>query len=213
MAHMMTMNRKWILLSVMAFSFANALSQDAHSRIHWKGLAFLGGAGEFKHSGNYCGIYRTASDLEAGTLSLAIDCKTEDHRLKPGFVRDQSAIKVVRDGESQNYLKREIHGYRDCRGNEFHFFDGKTYQLINPGETIRLYVVYKPNGKQRVAKYYFSTQSSESPIPLSLQNLRMAFSDEPAFLEKLDLLAKNNTQLIRHRSLINHARSHALASH
>ena len=130
---------KWILLFVFASTCSGAFSQfyqESHSRIPLEGIGLLTGTSHSNRLSRTCGIYSTPDDRQSGKLSVAIDCTSEDHSIKSGFIRDKSAIRIVREEKTYKYRKADLYGYRDCRGNEYHFFDGKRYQLLNPGESI-----------------------------------------------------------------------------
>ena len=205
----MVTNRYFLFL--LAFTSTAAFSQyhqETHSRVSKEGFSFINGANDFNRLSANCGIYRTANDRQKGRLSLAIDCKSEDHRIKPGFIREKSTINVVRQERAYRYLKRDLYGYRDCRGREYHFFNGNSYQLVNPGESIAIYRVFEKVGKQQVVKYFFSSEST-AVKPLTLENLRLTFVEEPLFLEKLHLLARNDFQLIKYLYAINRIRMNA----
>ena len=201
---------RWILVFSLAFSTVGfcQLNDRTNSVVRWNGLGFIKGTQYLRAADDRCGIYSTADDRAAGKLSLAINCGVEDHKMKIGFVRENRAIKIERANESHRFLRRDIYGYRDCRGNEYHFYDGRSYELTNPGEPVAIYRVFERQGKRQVARFLFSYESSELK-PLTLENLHDAFSDEPMFLEKLDRLAENNFQLIKCRSLINRVRQNA----
>ena len=197
---------KWILLFVLAFIYTAAQSQisrETHSRAHWDGFGVIQRSGNFHGVTNTCGIYSTPADRRSGSLSLAIDCKSERHKIKSGFIGEKSAVKVIRGDKTQKFLRRDIYGYRDCQGNEYHFFGGKSYQLLNPGESIAMYRAFEWKGKQHVAKHFFRTASMDDIQPLTLRNLSNEFSAEPLFLEKLHLLAKNDFQLVRYLYAVN----------
>jgi hypothetical protein len=194
---------------LLMFSFAVGFSQparEANAHFNLKGLGFFGGAKEFKHAAGECGIFGTWQDRQRGTLTMAIDCQTEDHRIKPGFIRDKASIRVVRRDSTYQYLRADIYGYRDCSGNEYHFFQGQSYQLVNPGQEIPIYRKYEWAAKQRKAKYFFRRDFSAPLAPLTLDNLAAEFSDEPVFLERLRLLADSDHELIKYLQLINQVR-------
>lgn len=200
---------KWILFFVLAFACTHAQSQisrETHSRAHWDGFGVLQRSGNFHGMTHTCGVYSTAHDRQAGTLSLAIDCKSERHKIKSGFIGDKSAIKVVRDDKTHKFLRRDIYGYRDCEGNEYHFHDGKSYQLLNPGESIAIYRVFEWKGKQQVTKHFFRSESMATIKPLTLRNLNNEFSAEPLFLKKLHILAKNDFLLVKYLYAVNRVR-------
>lgn len=206
---------KWILLFVFASTFAHAQVQvrgEAHPRTPWKGFPFVKSVNNLDLlTTSTCGVYSNPDDRQSGTLTLAIDCKSEEHRIKSGFVRDKSAIKVIREEETLSFLKRDIYGYRDCTGKEYHFFEGKSYELVNPGESIAIYRIYEWRGKQRVAKHFFRKESTGTVESLSLKNLEEEFSGEPLFLEKLSILAENDFQLIRYLYAIDRVRINSLS--
>ncbi len=199
------MRSQWIIFFVFVATGPEALCQfrdKTSSQVQWNGLGFLGGANYVKGVPGNCGVYSSEHDRRSGTLSLAIDCKAEDHRITTGFVREHSAIKIVRESETHSFLRRDIYGYRDCNGNEYHFFKGKSFELINPGDEIPIYRTYSQRGKQRVARYFFTSTNGDI-LALKLDNFRDVFSDEPVFLEKLHILARNDFQLTRYLYLIN----------
>jgi hypothetical protein len=200
---------QWSLLFVLAFAYTGAQSQisrETHSRTHWDGFGVIQRGRNLPGMKNSCGIYSTSQDRQSGKLSLAIACKSETHKIKSGFIGDKSAIKIVRDDETHQFLKSDIYGYRDCHGNEYHFYDGKSYELLNPGESIAMYRIFEWKGKQQVAKHFFRSESMDAIKPLTLRNLSNEFSEEPLFLEKLHLLAKNDFQLVRYLYAVNRVR-------
>lgn len=204
-----TMEAKWILLVLLAVTFTSAQSQisrESNGGVQLKGFGFFTGTKTAMPANRTCGIYETPDDQRAGTLSLAIACKSEAHRIKSGFVREKSAIKITRNEETFSFLRKDISGYRDCRGNEYHFFDGRSYELLNPGESIRIYRVFEWRGKQRIAQHFFGSKESHTVKPLTLESLRGDFSDEPGFLKKLHVLAKNDFQLIKYMYAIHRIR-------
>lgn len=194
------------LSSLLGTSVHAQFKQETGTRVPWKNFGFIKSSSSHHRSVKDCGIYSTAGDRTSGTLSLAIDCRSEDHRITSGFIGDRSAIKIVHNDKKIKYLKRDIYGYRDCHGNEYHFFDGRSYELINPGESLGIYRAFEWKGKQRVTKFFFARNSDAGVTPLTVKNLRAAFADEPAFLKKLELFAGNDFQLVKHLHVINRAR-------
>lgn len=177
--------------------------RENSGNVPWRPFALYNAEGRIRPLTSDCGIYSTSEDRKIGKLSLAIDCSKESHRLKTGFVRDRSAIRIVRDDKTYDYLKSQLYGYRDCSGSEYHFYDGISYELVNPGEPISIYRTYVWVGKQRLTKYFYADQTSGNIRPLTLRNLETDFKDNDLFLEKLGQLAKNDFELIRFRHAIN----------
>lgn len=203
---------RWILFFLMAFAITDGFSQfneRTNSQLRWNGLGFIKSTRHIKGPDANCGIYSTAEDRAAGKLSIAINCRVEDHKMKIGFVREKSAIRIERKDESHSFLHSDLYGYRDCDGNEFHFYDGRRYELMNPGEPVAIYRVFEPKGKRRVARFVFTFESDDLK-PLTLKSFNDMFSDEPLFLEKLHMLARNNFELVKYHSLINRVRANAV---
>lgn len=208
------MKAQYILLGLLALTFTRAqsqISQESNTGVHLKGFGFFTGSKDVAPSKNRtCGIYETYDDVKAGMLSVAITCKSEAHRMRSGFVGERSAIRITRNEEIYSFLRDDISGYRDCRGNEYHFFDGRSYELLNPGESIAIYRVFEWRGKQRVAQHFFGSKTSRTVKRLTLENLKTDFKGEPWFLDKLSMLAKNDFQLVKYLHAIHRIRLSAL---
>ena len=177
--------------------------RENSGNVPWSPLALYNAEGKIRPLNSGCGIYSTSEDRKIGQLSFSIDCSNESHRLKKGFVGDRSAIRIVRQDKTYDYLKSQLYGYRDCSGSEYHFYDGKSYELVNPGEPIAIYRTYAWAGKQRLTKYFYAHQRSGPIKSLTLRNLESDFKGDALFLEKLGQLAKNDFELIRFRHAIN----------
>ncbi len=192
----------FLLLMVPAGAGFGQSGQESGGKVSWKPFTLYNGEGKIRPLQRDCGIYRTSEDRQARTLSVMIDCQNESHSLKTGFIRDQSAIRVVRDTKIFRYLKDDLYGYRDCSGNEYHFFNGKSYELVNPGKAIAIYRTYVWVGKRRLTKYFYTSANTGIVKPLSLSNLEADFKEDTNFLTKLRQLAKNDLELIRFRHAI-----------
>lgn len=203
------MKAKWMLLGLLAVTSTRVqcqISQESNTGVHLKGFGFFTGTNRVKASNRTCGVYVTPDDRTAGTLSVEIACKSETHRIRSAFVREKSAIKITRNEKTSSFLKTDIFGYRDCRGNEYHFFEGRSYELLNPGASIPIYRVFEWRGKQRMAQHFFSPKTSRTVKRLTLENISADFSDEPGFLDKLHMLAKNDFQLVKYLYAIHRIR-------
>jgi len=203
------MTAKHIFILVLMGAASDVFSQlqeRMNAHVQWNGLGFIKGTDYLRGVSSSCGVYNNERDRQEGKLSVAIDCNTEDHKIKPGFVRDKWAIKIIRKEETHNFLRQDIYGYRDCHGKEYHFFEGKRYELVTPGESIAIYRDYQQVGKRRVAKFFFRSDAGDLK-PLTLENFAVEFSDEPLFLEKLHILARNNFELVKYLYVINRIRT------
>ena len=80
-------------------------------------------------------------------------------------------------------------------------YQKKTFTLLNPGETIPIYkreVFIGGKGFQTEIQYYFSKDSSTEILPLTLLNLKTAFTDNPSFQEWLDIYFHSDSELLRY---------------
>jgi len=149
------------------------------------------------------GIYKTAADFNAKKLSLAINCKTETHKIKINDIFSQDHITVVHDGKSYDFKKSDIYGYKLCNGETFRFSGNKDYLVMNPNETIQLYKVEEMQKKAttpKVYSYYFSKNVSSPLQDLTKANLKAAFPTNHKFHDELDANFKGDSELTAYDS-------------
>lgn len=149
------------------------------------------------------GIYKTAADFSAKKLSLAINCKTETHKIKINDIFSQDHITVVHDGKSYDFKKSDIYGYKLCNGETFRFSGNKDYQVMNPNETILLYKVEVMQAKAtapKVYSYYFSKDAASPLQDLTKANLKAAFPANHKFHDGLDADFKSDSELTAYDS-------------
>ena len=122
------------------------------------GISFLVALSSFAQKDS-SGIYKTANDFVAKKLSLAVNCKTETHKIKINAVFNQDHFTVVHDGKSYEFKKSDVYGYKLCNGETYRFSGNNDYLVMNPNEMILLYRVEIPQPKAVSPKkytYYFS---------------------------------------------------------
>ena len=149
------------------------------------------------------GIYKTASDFKAKKLSLAINCKSESHKIKINDIFSQDHITVVHDGKSYDYKKSDIYGYKLCNGETFRFSGNKDYLVMNPNEVILLYKLEVLQTKAQAPKtytYYFSKDASSGLQDLTKANLKAAFPGNHKFHDELDANFKSDSELTAYDS-------------
>lgn len=149
------------------------------------------------------GIYKTPSDFSAKKLSLAINCKTESHKIKINDIFNQDRITVVHDGKSYDFKKSDIYGYKLCNGETYRFSGNKDYQVMNPNEMILLYKVEIMQTKAtapKVYSYYFSKDASSALQDLTKANLKAAFPTNHKFHDGLDVNFKSDSELTAYDS-------------
>jgi len=148
-------------------------------------------------------IYKTAADFSAKKLSLAINCKTESHKIKINDIFSQDKITVVHDGKSYDFKKSEIYGYKLCNGETYRFSGNKDYQVMNPNEVILLYKVEVMQTKAQAPKvytYYFSKDAGSPLQDLTKANLKAAFPNNHKFHDELDTNFKTDSELTAYDS-------------
>lgn len=148
-------------------------------------LALLGMVANTPHAGRSTeprsrGLYRTAADFRQRRLTMAVNCKVDQNRLRLNQVGPRPYITAIRGGEEYKLAKAILYGYRDCDGREYRFAaNNQHYPILNPGEELLLYKTTLPAVGQNpgYVRLYFSA-TAEAPIqPLTLRNLKKAFPD------------------------------------
>jgi hypothetical protein len=148
------------------------------------------------------GIYRTADDFRNHKLTLAINYKTEQHKIKAGLFSDAAHFNVKHQDSTYTLDKSNTYGYKNTQGEVFRFVDNTAYRIINSDETILLYLHTLPispvvNPTIRVEEhYYFSKDAAGSLVELTLVNLKKAFGDNPKFVALLNRYFEKDEQLL-----------------
>ena len=146
------------------------------------------------------GIYQTASDFQQKKLSYAINYKTEKHKIKDNILFNDAEIKVKHNGQGYTLDKNDTYGFKSTKGEVFRFIDKKEYKVLNPDETLLIYV-YKHSahsGKEAakyVPMYFFSIDAASAPQSLTKANLKAAFPDNHKFHDAVDTQFKNDGDL------------------
>ena len=151
------------------------------------------------------GIYKTASDFQQKKLSYAINYKTEMHKIKDNILFNDAEIKVKHDGQTYTLDKNTTYGFKSTKGEVFRFIDKKEYKVLNPNETILIYVYKHPSHSTKETQkyppmYYFSTDASAVPQALTKANLKAAFPDNHKFHDALDAQFKSDAELYAYDS-------------
>ncbi len=145
------------------------------------------------------GIYFTVNDYVKRTLSFAINCKTQKHKIKSNLIFHPKAISIKHGDSTYTYSKDSVYGIRYCDGSMVRIYDNKEYPLINPYEEIVIYkIVSGPPGKGSLPMitYYFSKNAGSNIQELTIYNLKAAFPDNHKFHDLVDMEFHNNDELI-----------------
>jgi hypothetical protein len=147
------------------------------------------------------GIYKTADDLKSGKLALAVDCKTESHKIKLNDFFGKSYITVVHEGKDYKFEKKDIYAYQLCGGETYRFVSNtKEYLILNPKEQILIYKEEALTGKGSLKRvYYFFSKDAASPIQsLTMENLKAAFPTNHKFHDAMDATFQGDAGLAQY---------------
>lgn len=151
------------------------------------------------------GIYLTDSAFVNNQLTLAIDCKTEKHKIKLNDFFNKPFIEVIHEGKSYKYNKKDIFGFRTCDGKDFRFVNNDHYEILSK-DVITIYTITAmvniPGAKlpQEVSKYFFSINYKSALTPLTLLNLKKEFPTNHKFHDSLDMQFKSDDELVMYDS-------------
>jgi hypothetical protein len=135
------------------------------------------------------GLYKSAEDFRARRLTLAVDCKTEKHKLRLHEFSGQPYVTVKHGGQDYRMAKDSLFGFRDCDGREFRFAtDHLHYPILNPAEELLIYKLEQPAiGKnQGYVRLFFSVNAAAPIQSLTLIGVKKAFPDNHRFHDLLD---------------------------
>ncbi|TKK66314.1 hypothetical protein FC093_17160 [Ilyomonas limi] len=143
------------------------------------------------------GIYVNGNDFSSGKLSLAINCATEEHKIKLNDFFNKPYIIVKHNDSSYNFMKKDLFGYKMCNGNIYRFNGEKDLLLLNPAEQILIYshIPNRTRGLTNVTSYYFSINATSPVQLLTKKNLKRAYAANQKFVNEIDRKFKYNTEL------------------
>ena len=150
------------------------------------------------------GVYLTADDYKNGRLSFEGGCGSKTHKLEIHDVLDKPYIDVTQGGERRRYAKSDLFGFRACNGKDYRFVSKLEYQILDAKE---LYI-YEHGSFERVGKnvltvprYYFSVGPSGQVLPLTLENLKLAYPDNHRFHDSLDKMFGSGQDIAQYDEL------------
>lgn len=148
------------------------------------------------------GVYATAGDFEAGLLTDAQECQSGSRPVDRDAFNDSPVVAMPGAGQSRQFAKASVFGFRACDGTDVRFANGTNYRTIHaPPLYIYEYDYRVPSGKggsRVVTDYAFSTTAGDSVRPLTLDALKRAYPENHRFHDQLDLAFRSNQELIRY---------------
>ncbi len=146
------------------------------------------------------GIYRSAESFRTGILDLAIDCRTDAHRIDRHLLLARPYIDLTHEGVRTRINKRDVFGFRDCDGTIVRYVDGSEYAILSAGAILmyaRSMMVPAGNreGYRIMPVRYFSLAASDTLIPLTRVAIKNAFPSHHALHEALDADFRTDDEL------------------
>ncbi|OQP60149.1 hypothetical protein A3860_34275 [Niastella vici] len=148
------------------------------------------------------GIYKTAADFQNKKLSYAINFKTEKHKIKSAMLFNNEEVKVKHQGVNYSLKKSETYGYRDMKGRDFRFVDGKEYRILNSYEPVLIYVYqHQAHSAKDISMgnykpvYYFSLDAASPVETLTLNKIKAAFPENHKLHDAVDAQFKTDADL------------------
>lgn len=148
------------------------------------------------------GIYLTADDFTNGRLTSESDCASPGHKIELHDVLKKPYIHVTHAGETRRYEKREVYGFRSCRGVDYRFVGNDEYQILE-ARGLSIYAVELPAregedlavDRETVRRYFFSVGAGGQVLRLSRDNLKRALPENHTFHDSLDQMFATDQDL------------------
>src|SRR5882724_2725336 len=99
------------------------------------------------------GLYSSYADFAGGRLTYKLDCNSNKDKLKLNELFGSSKGYVQINGEKHFFSKNEVYGYRDCKNNNYRFYNIAIYRVVDTAGFF-MYYTYRqepgPSGKGMV---------------------------------------------------------------
>ncbi len=147
------------------------------------------------------GVFKTYSDYETGKMEYGINCATESHIIRLNEFLGKDFITVIHEGKPYNLKKAETWGFLLCDEKLVRFQNNEHFPLDDKG---LLWIYTKQSfrggspkgvGAKTITTYYFSKGGDGVITELTLNNLKLAFSENHMLHDAIDAQFKNNASL------------------
>lgn len=145
------------------------------------------------------GIYFTANDYLKHKLSFVINCKTQKHKIKDEMLFHPKEVSIKHNDTTYKYPKDSVYGIKHCDGSVVRVYNNSEYSMLNPDESILLYIVTSGSGTKAspvITKYYFSKDAQSNIQELTIHNVKAAFPDNHKFHDLIDMEFHSNDELV-----------------
>ena len=149
------------------------------------------------------GVYLTAEDFVAGNRLPATDGRPRSGKAEEQVFNSKYIFVNQGDYHYKMYA-RDVYALQSCEGTIVRVYNDNYYNVLNPGEKILLYVVINPpfsKGEVWTRNYFFSKDAASEIRDLTLENLKSAFSGNPAFLEAVNSQFRSDRDLLAYDAI------------
>jgi hypothetical protein len=126
------------------------------------------------------GVYLTELDYKANKLSYLLG--GNDKLQLNGFLNGKN-VSLTYQGKKIKLAKSEIYGYR-LQNQDFRFYNNESYKIVDTaGFYIYSYdkLIQQGKGPKPTRVYYFSAKTSSGILPLTAENIAVAFPQNHKF--------------------------------
>lgn len=145
------------------------------------------------------GLYASVNDYEQHVPKYPADCGSTKDFLRTDELFNSSRVTVIHNGEKHAFNKSDLYGFRDCKNNEYRFFNNREYQIVDTaGFYLYRISVYVKEGKaynRETTAWYFSKIAGDVILPLTIENLKTSYPENNKFHYALDEEFKSDKTL------------------
>lgn len=141
------------------------------------------------------GLYLTYNDFVHHKLSY--QSSAGDKIYIHEFI-GQNSVTVINNGKKITLPKSTIFGYHDAYNNDYRFYDSKAYQVIDTtGFYIYSYdrLAQQGKGPRPTRTYYFGRKNDSRILPLTSDNIALAFPKNNKFKYMVEVASKSDIKL------------------
>lgn len=146
-----------------------------------------------------CGLYLTYDDYRTHTLRYATEPGSgKGNRINIHEFIGQNKITVISNGKKQVFAKSDVFGYHDGYNNDYRFYNNKAYQII---DTSGFYIygydrlAQQGKGPRPTRTYYFGRKVDSQILPLTSDNIALAFPKNNKFKYMVEVASKSDIKL------------------
>ena len=144
------------------------------------------------------GLFLNSKDFARRHLTYATSCEDQKHPIKLGSLFNQTVVMVNYKEEKLRLNKSELYGFKDCSRRIFRFYKDSEYRIIS---TISIYLYFREEesgtGKNTEITdlFFFSVTMDSDLVPLTKENLRVAYGTNDKFLDAVENSFKDDIDL------------------